>query len=98
MKTTLSALPSSLLSARCFPLFSLNMSFKIIGVRAGGSRGAAAPPVTEIFGNFSGKTLMIRAKALQRKYSKRLSKLDLKATFFDVCSAEFREYARFQLK
>ena len=28
---------------------------------------------------------MIRAKVLGRKYSKRLSKPDLKATFYDVC-------------
>ena len=39
-----------------------------------GARGAVAPPVTEIFEFF-------RAKVLGRKYSKRLSKPDLKATF-----------------
>ena len=61
------------------------MNVANIGVRAGGTRGAAAPPVTEIFEFFSGKTLMIRANVLGRKYSKRLSKPVLKATFSDVC-------------
>ena len=41
-----------------------------------------------IFLYISGKTLMIRAKVLGRKYSKRLSKPDLKATCSDVCLVE----------
>ena len=56
------------------------LGVKTIGVRAGGVRGAA-----EIFEFFSGKTLMIRAKVIGRKHSKKLSKADLKAAFSDVC-------------
>ena len=58
------------------------------GVRAGGARGAADPPSYRSFSNFSGKTLMIRAKVLGRKHSKRLLKPDLKATFSDVCPCQ----------
>ena len=55
-----------------------------IGVRAGGE-GGCSPPSYRNFWKFSGKTLMIRAKVFGRKYSKRLSKPDLKVTFSDVC-------------
>ena len=49
-----------------------------------GGEGGCSPPSYRNFFNISGKTLMIRAKVLGRKYSKRLSKPDLKATFSDV--------------
>ena len=44
-----------------------------IGVRAGGGgcEGGCSPPSYEKFWNFSGKTLVIRAKVFGRKYSKR---------------------------
>ena len=74
--------------APCQVSYSLNSDLGThIGVRAGGGGegGCSPPPVAEIFVIFSGKTLMIRAKVLGRKYSKRLSKPDLKATFSDVC-------------
>ena len=50
-----------------------------------GGEGGCSPPSYRNFWNFSGKTQMIRAKVLGRKYSKSLSKPDLKATFSGVC-------------
>ena len=47
--------------------------------------GGRSPPSYRNFLNISGKMLMIRAKVLGRKYSKVLSKPDLKATFSAVC-------------
>ena len=55
-----------------------------IGVRAGGARGAAAPRLQK-FLKFFGQNADDSGKVLGRKYSKRLSKPDLKATFSDVC-------------
>ena len=54
------------------------------GVRRRGCSSPPPPPPHPSyrnFCNFSGKTLMIRAKVLRRKHHKRLSKPDLKATF-----------------
>ena len=51
----------------------------------GGEGGCSPPPSHSDFWIFSGKTLMIRANVLGRKFSKRLSKPVLKATFSDVC-------------
>ena len=47
-----------------------------------GSEGGCSPPSYRNFWNFSGKTLMIRAKVLGRKLSERLSKPDY---FLHVC-------------
>ena len=60
----------------------LPLCHKHIGVRAGG--GASAPPVTEIL-KFFGQNADDSGKSSRKKYSKRLSKPDLKATFSDVC-------------
>ena len=54
----------------------------MLGIRRRTSRGGGGARAK---GNFSGKTLIFRAKVLGRKHYKRLSKPDLKATFSDVC-------------
>ena len=59
-------------------MFSTFFKCSHIGVRAGGARGAAVPPVTDVFEIFW-------AKVLGRKLSERLSKPDLKTTFSHVC-------------
>ena len=50
-----------------------------------GDEGGCSSPSHRNFWFFSGKTPTIRANILGRKYSERLSKPDLKATFSDVC-------------
>ena len=69
---------------------SVRMRFTLYFLHRRTSRGGEGgcpppPPSYRNFSNISGKTLMIRAKVHGRKYSKMLSKPDLKATFSDVC-------------
>ena len=57
-----------------YSIFAINGHRRTSRGGGGGGEGGCSPPVTIFLKKVSGKTLMIRAKVLGRKYSKRLSK------------------------